>query len=297
MPSEDMGSIPGLQENYQHALEDNLGIISIRALAEADDGVLHTALRRTRPPPSRERIANWQNAARRKLSETVTEKPDWHDVARFAVNLTRRRVNGKWEPWLTVEQAERGPEAPHREWPSWDSTPLGPWMRSQLDRPEDQAEPGAGAVGSISTAGEPEAATAAPSQAGAKLRIDSATVTDAVHELRLMRDGNLIGGPGEDLIPPVRLELTVSGARSGRQVWAAVWFLRRARPGWSPEEPVIVPSSGQAGFDLSSVLPGEYEVRLLTWASNPATMAGVTLPKLSFRPAEPEDDPADARTA
>jgi hypothetical protein len=219
-------------------------------------------------------------------------------MARFAVNLTRRRVNSKWEPWLTVEQAERGPEAPHREWPSWDSTPLGPWMRSQLDRPEDQTEPEAGAVGSIGTASEAEAATAVPSQAGTKLRIDSATVTDAVHELLLIRDGNLIGGPGEDLILPVRLELTVSGTRSGRQVWAAVWFRRQASPGWSPQEPMIVPSSGQAEFDLSSVPPGEHEVRLLTWAfSLGATLAGVTLPKLSFRPAQPEDDPAVAHTA
>lgn len=295
MPSEDVGSIPGLQENYQHALEENLGIISIRALAEADEGVLYTALRRIRATHAQ--IANWQNAARRQLSNTVTEKPDWHDVARFAVNLTRRRVNGKWEPWLTVEQAERGPEAPHREWPSWDSAPLGLWMRSQLDRPEDQAEPEAGVVGSISTAGEAEAATAVPSLAGTKLRIDSVTVTDAVHERRLIRDGKLIGEPEEDLILPVRLELTVSGARSGRQVWAAVWFRRQARPGWSPQEPVILPSSGQAGFDLSSVPPGEHEIRLLTWASSPgATMAGVTLPKLGFRPAEAEEDPAIAQT-
>jgi hypothetical protein len=291
MPGEEMGSIPDLQENYQHALEENLGIISIRALAEADEGVLYTALRRTRPPPSHERIANWQNAAHRKLSETVTEKPDWDDVARFAVNLTRRRVNDKWEPWLTVEQAERDTEAPHREWPSWDSTPLGPWMRSQLDRSADQAKPEAGAARSISTAGEAEAATDVPSQAGTKLRIDSATVTDAVHEVRLIRDGNVIGGPEEDLTLPVRIEFTVSGARSGRQVWAAVWFRRQARPGCSPQEPVI------AGFDLSSVPRGEHEVRLLTWASNPPTMAGVTLPKLSFRPAEPEDDPAVAHTA
>lgn len=296
MPSEDVGSISGLQENYQHALEENLGIISIRALAEADEGVLYTALRRTRA--THMQIASWQNAARRKLTETVTEKLDWHDMARFAVNLTRRRVNSKWEPWLTVEQAERGPEAPHREWPSWDSTPLGPWMRSQLDRPEDQTEPEAGAVGSMSTASEAEAATAVPSQAGTKLRIDSATVTDAVHELLLIRDGNLIGGPGEDLILPVRLELTVSGTRSGRQVWAAVWFRRQASPGWSPQEPMIVPSSGQAEFDLSSVPPGEHEVRLLTWASSfGATLAGVTLPKLSFRPAQPEGDPAVAHTA
>jgi hypothetical protein len=61
---------------------------------------------------------------------------------------------------------------------------------------------------------------------------------------------------------------------------------------------VAVPSSGQAEFDLSSVPSGEHKVRLLTWASSPgATLAGVTLPKLSFRPAESEDDPAVAHTA
>jgi hypothetical protein len=291
-----LASIPDLQENYQHALEENLGIISIRALAEAEEDVLYKHLRRTRA--TRTQIASWQDAARRKLSETVTEKPDWHDVARFAVNLTRRRVNGKWERWLIVEQAERGPEAPHREWPSWDSTALGPWMRSQLGPPEDQVEPEAGAVSSISTASGAEAATAVPAEAGTKPRIDSATLTDAVHELRLIRDGDLIGESGKALTPPVRLELTVSGARSGRQVWAAVWFPRQAEMGWSPHDPVVVPSSGQAEFDLSSVPPGEHMVRLLTWASSPgATLAGVTLPKLSFRPAEPEDDPAAARTA
>jgi hypothetical protein len=296
MPSEYLASIPDLQENYQHALEENLGIISIRALAEADEGVLYTALRRTRARCTQ--IVSWQDAARRKLSETVTEKPDWHDVARFAVNLTRRRVNGKWEPWLIVEQAERGPEAPHREWPSWDSTALGPWMRSQLDPPEDQAEPGAGAISPISTASGAEAVPAVPAQAGTKLRIDSATLTDAVRELRLIRDGNLIGESGEDLTPPVRLELTVSGARSGRQVWAAVWFPREAEPGWSPHDPVVVPSFGQAEFDLSSVPPGEHNVRLLAWASSPGpTLVGVTLPTLSFRPAEPQDDPAVAHTA
>ena len=296
MPSEDLASIPDLQENYQHVLEENLGIISIRALAEADEGVLYTALRSTHA--TRTQIASWQDAARRKLSETVTEKPDWYDVARFAVNLTRRRVNGEWEPWLIVEQAERGPEAPHREWPSWDSAALAPWMRSHLDLPEDQAEPGAGARGPISTASGTGVALAGPAPAGTKLRIDSATLTDAVRELHLIRDGNLIGESGEDLTPPVRLEFTVSGARSGRQVWAAVWFPREAEPGWSPHDPVVVPSFGQAEFDLSSVPPGEHTVRLLTWASSPGPpLVGVTLPKLSFRPAEPEDDPAVAHTA
>lgn len=299
MPGEDLGSIPDLEKNYRSALEQNLDIISIRALAEADEDVLYGALERTRPRPSHTRIANWQNAARRKLRNTVAEEPDWQTVASFAVILVQRQVNGKWEHWLRVQETEREPEPPHKEWPSWNTSPLGPWMRSQLDRSEDQAEPEAGAVDSVSTASEAEAATAVPARAGTKLSIDSATVTDAVHhELRLIRDGNLIGGPEEDLILPVRLELTVSGARSKRQAWAAVWFRRRTGPGWSPQEPVTLPSSGQAGFDLSSVPPGEHEIRLLTWTSTPgATMAGVTLPKLSFRPAEPEDDPAIAQTA
>jgi hypothetical protein len=47
---------------------------------------------------------------------------------------------------------------------------------------------------------------------------------------------------------------------------------------------VIVPSSGQAEFDLSSVPPGGHDVRLLAWATDPgATLAAVTLPPLTFR--------------
>ncbi len=37
--------------------------------------------------------------------------------------------------------------------------------------------------------------------------------------------------------PPVRLNLTVSGGRSGQQLEAAVWFRRQAAPGWSRRIP------------------------------------------------------------
>ena len=62
------------------------------------------------------------------------------------------------------------------------------------------------------------------------------------------------------------------------------WFRRPDGPGWSPQEPVTVPASGQAEFDLSSVPAGQHDVRLLAWATDPgATLAAVALPTLTFR--------------
>jgi hypothetical protein len=95
-------------------------------------------------------------------------------------------------------------------------------------------------------------------------------------------------GPSE----PHRARKTI---RPGRELWAAVWFRRQAEPGWSPQEPVIIPSTGQAQFDLSSVPPGEHNVRLLAWATNPPGLAAVTLPNLTFgQQAEQDGGPASA---
>ena len=59
---------------------------------------------------------------------------------------------------------------------------------------------------------------------------------------------------------------------------------------------MIVPASGQAEFDLSSVPPGKHVVRLLAWATDPAaTLVTVTLPNLTFRSeAEQDGDPVMA---
>ena len=44
MPSDDMDSIPGLEENHRRALAGKLGITSLRALADADQRAIYTAL-------------------------------------------------------------------------------------------------------------------------------------------------------------------------------------------------------------------------------------------------------------
>jgi hypothetical protein len=298
VPSEDLTSIPGLQENHARALASKLGITSMRALADADQRDIYDALLNTRPRPSLTRIAAWQRAARSRLSEAAIDRSAWHTAASFAVIFAQRRVDGGWERRLEAEQTEVEPEPAHRQWPGWDCEPLCDWMRGQLSPPQDQTEPEAGAASETGvTHGAEPAERAAPTPAGrAELRIDSATITDGSHELDLITAGDLTGTPPEDLTPPVRLNLTVSGGRSGQQLQAAAWFRRQAGPGWTPHEPAAISPSGQAEFDLSSVPPGEHQVRLLAWATDAgATIAAVTLPRLTFRLEVDQDgDPAVA---
>jgi len=307
VPSDDMDSIPGLEENHRRALADKLGITSLRALADADQRAIYTALGNMRPRRSLTRIAAWQGHARRRLSDAASDPSAWQTAASFAVIFAQRRVDGEWERRIEAEQTEVEPALEPRQWPGWDFGPLHDWMLGQLGLPQDQADSGAGAASSTATTAEPAAAeepatgepatakeaataeepaaTGTPARAGrAELRIDSATITDAVHELDLITAGRPIAAPPDDLRHPVRVRFTVSGGRSGQQLRAAVWFRRQAEPGWSPDEPVIVSSSGQAEFDLSSVPPGGHDVRLLAWATDPgATLAAATLPTLTFR--------------
>lgn len=293
MASDDMDSIPGLQENHRRALTGKLGITSLQALADADQRAIYTALATLRPRPSLARIAAWQSQARSVLSGAASDPSAWQNAASFAVIFAQRRVDGEWERRIEAEQTEMEPALEPRQWPGWDCGPLCDWMLGQLGLPEDEegsaGEPAAGAAPAPSAAPAPVASAAGAPAARAELRIDSATITDAVHELDLITAGHPSAAPPGELRHPVRLRFTVSGGRSGQQLRAAAWFRRRAEPGWSPDEPVTVSPSGQAEFDLSSVPSGGHDVRLLAWASDPgATMAAVTLPRLTFRPqAEP----------
>jgi hypothetical protein len=285
VPDEDLTSIPGLQANHRRALAGKLEITSLRALADADQRALYNALGSLRPRPSLTRIAAWQDEARSRLSDAATSDPDWHTTASFAVIFAERYVDGTWERRLEAEQTEVEPAPEPRQWPGWDCGPLCDWMLGQLDQPPDKATPEAGAAEETGAAPAAEpAASAAPARAArAELRIDSVTITDARRELNLIRAGHVVAAAPEDLTPPVRLNLTVSGGRSGQQLEAAVWFRRQAAPGWSPQDPVSLSPSGQGEFDLSSVPAGAHDVRLLAWATDPgATLAAVTLPRLAF---------------
>lgn len=310
MPAEDLRSIPGLQENHRRELAAKLAITSLRALADADQRTVYEALRNIRPRPSLTRIAAWQADARGRLPDAVAKEPDWRTSASFAVIFAQRQVNGVWEHRIEAEQTEVEPALEPRQWPGWDCGPLCDWMLGQLDRPAGQADPEAGVAdgAAAATTTEPAARTAparsaparaAPARAApargapartasartarAELRIDSATITDAVQELELIRAGHVVAAPAEALRPPVRLSVTVTGARSGQHLQAAVWFRRPAGPGWSPHDPVRPSPSGRAEFDLSSVPPGGHDARLLAWATDAgATLAAVTLPTLTW---------------
>jgi hypothetical protein len=277
VPGDDLTAIPGLQEAHRRALAGKLDITSLEALADADQRAIYTALGNLRPRPTLARIAGWQADARSRLSDPAVDAPEWHRAASFAVIFAQRQVDGGWERRIEAEQTEVDPEPPAREWPGWECGPLCDWMLSQLDRPADEpvAEP------------EPTAGGAAPAPAGrAELRIEGAAITDAEQTLDLVQAGTAIAAAPGELLPPVRLSIKVSGGRPGQQLRAAVWFYRAAEPGWSPADPASVPRSGQVQFDLPAVPPGGHDVRLLAWATTPgASLAAVTLPRLTFRPA------------
>jgi hypothetical protein len=283
VPGDEIDAIPGLEEKHRRALASKLEITSLQALADGDQRAIYNALASFRPRPTPELVEAWQDEARRRLSDAANGRSAWHTAASFAVIFAQRQVDGRWERRLEAEQTEVEPAPEPRQWATWDCGPLCDWMLGQLGLPEDEAD-AAGRAGAAPepAAAEPVAASAAPGRA--ELRIDDVTITEAGRDLELISVGHLVTAPPGDLQHPVRLRFTVHGRRAGQQLRAAVWFRRPDGPGWSPQEPVAVPASGKAEFDLSSVPAGGHDVRLLAWATDPAaTLAAVTLPRLTFR--------------
>jgi hypothetical protein len=283
VPGDEIDAIPGLEEKHRRALASKLEITSLQALADGDQRAIYNALASFRPRPTPELVEAWQDEARRRLSDAANGRSTWHTAASFAVIFAQRQVDGRWERRLEAEQTEVEPAPEPRQWATWDCGPLCDWMVGQLGLPEDEADAaGQAAAAAEPAAPEPAAASAAPGRA--ELRIDDVTITEAGRDLELISVGHLVTAPPGDLQHPVRLRFTVHGRRAGQQLRAAVWFRRPDGPGWSPQEPVAVPASGKAEFDLSSVPAGGHDVRLLAWATDPAaTLAAVTLPRLTFR--------------
>jgi len=288
VPDDDLRSIRGLQE-HRRVLATKLGITSLQALAEADQRAIYDALEGVRPRPSLRRIAAWQSSAREKLGAAEIDRSAWHAAASFAVVFAQRQTDGGWEHRLEAQQTEVEPAPEAEQWPGWDCSLLCDWMTSQLGPPPDQTDAEAAAADQTGTA-----VTGAGARRTA-LRIERVTITDALQEMPLIKAGKPTAAPPEDLTQPVQLSLTVRGRRSGQQLSAAIWFRREAEPGWSPQDPVAIPTTGQVQFDLSSVPPGEHNVRLLAWASDPPGLAAVTLPTLTFR-REGDEDRSPATT-
>jgi hypothetical protein len=207
-------------------------------------------------------------------------------------------VGEDWEHRVEVERTEVEPERPTQSWPQWNCEPVCTWMRDQLGLAESAGpEPANGTGGAEAhPAGEPagsarqhavvEAASRSP------LRIDSAALIDATGRADVVVAGALASPPTE-LVAPVRVVFTVSGARPETEVLAVTRILRSGdNRGWNPQDPVVVPPSGQAEFDLSRVSPGQHRMALIAWAPDATSKpASVRLPQVTIRPGASAEAP------
>ena len=279
MPTNDLGSIPGLEDKHRRALA-GLHLTDLRSLADADRREIYMTMQNIRPRPTLQRISRWQQEARSRLEEVETDASDWHTVASFAVIFARRQAGDAWERRVEAERTEVEPQQDPQVWVGWDFEPVGRWMADQLAAAEGaspQAQP---------VAAPPEAArpVAAKTPRRSQLRIDSAAIMDADRTVDVVTGGELAAGLPSELIAPVRVALTVSGARPGTAVYAVTRILRPDGPGWNPEDPVALPGPGQVEFDLSAVPAGQYEMSLIAWAPDAtAKPVSVRLPALTIR--------------
>lgn len=283
MPSDDLSSIPGLEDKHLRALARQ-NVTDLRGLADADRQAIYRAMANLRPRPTLEQISGWQDDARNMLAEPAAGASDWHPAASFVVVFSQRRAGDTWERRTEAERTEVEPEQNLRIWSGWDCEPICAWMLGQLDQADTAQPPSAPPR---EAAAEPPAAeppAAEPAAGRVQLTIDSAAIIDAVGRADVVTAGVLAADRPRELVAPVRVVLTVSGVRPGTQVQAVTRILRPDDFGWNPQDPVVVPDSGQAEFDLSGVPAGEHELALIAWAPDAANLVSVSLPRMTIRP-------------
>jgi hypothetical protein len=287
---DDLSSIEGLADKHLRALARQQ-VTDLRGLVQADRRVIYRAMANLRPRPTLEQISRWQDEARSKLGEIVPDASEWQTAASFVVVFSQRPVNATWERRVEAERTEVEPERNPQVWSGWDSKPVCDWMLGQLsqaDVPQDRA--------AVEPAGEPAPAAAEepvpvpampplPAPGRARLHIDSATIIDATGRTDMVAAGVPAANPRTELVAPVRVVFAVSGAPPGARLQAVTRIQRPDGPGWNPQDPVVLPGSGQAEFDLRLVPAGDHELSLIAWAPDAtAAPVSVRLPRLTIRP-------------
>jgi hypothetical protein len=289
--SHELSTIQGLEDKHLRALARH-GVTDVRGLVQADPEVIYRAMVNLRPRPSRDLVARWYESARSTLAETTDDVAEWQLVASFVVVFFQRRAGDTWERRVEAERTEVEPERNPQVWTGWETGPISDWMLGQLGQ-GNGAEPasGGGTVGEATQAAEEEGAGAAGAEeagaAGAErpaLRIDSAVIIDAAGRTDVVTAGAVAAGPPRELVAPVRVAFTVSGAPPGTRLWAVARVLRRDGPGWNARDPVAVPGSGEVEIDLSAVPAGEHDMGLMAWAPDAAAKpVSVRLPAITIR--------------
>jgi len=299
---DDLSSIEGLADKHRRVLNRH-HVTDLRGLVQADRRVIYRAMANLRPRPTLELISGWQDEARSMLDEFVTDTSDWHTAASFVLIFGQRRHEGAWERRVEAERTEVEPERNPQVWPGWDCTPICTWMTSQLGQPSDPeplgapeprpsgklvAQPSGVTETPPSAVTRPAAAPPAPASRP-RLRIDSATLIDAVGSTDVVKAGELIPDPRTKFTPPVRVVLTVSGAWPGSRLQAVARIQRPAAAGWNAHDPVAPSSAGHAEFDLSAVPAGDHELSLIAWAPDAsAKPVSLRLPQVTIH--APQDE-------
>lgn len=267
MPDGNLDSIPGLLDKHRKALA-RLGVSDRQALAQADPRAILEAMRRQKPPPTLEQIAEWQDYVAHHQGARSPNGSDWDLTATFVISFEQRRSELGWECQVVVAQAEVEPEQPGRVWPDWDCSEVCEWMRAQLPTPEPlgKAEAVAGA-------------TLMPA-----LRVDKVALIDATGAVGLVPHY-----PGTAAPPVVtaagRLAVTVVGAEPAHDVQVVARMRRAGRPGLNLHDPVMLKRSGRAELDLSRLPQGRHDTSVLAWTPDgSAAPSIVRLPTLTREP-------------
>ena len=206
MPSDDLCSIPELQEKHRRVFARGLKVTTFRGLVQADRRDIQQAMRNLRPPPTLEEIAQWQDHARSRLSQASTDRSDWRPAVSFAVVFAERQSGDGWQRRIEVERTEVEPEEERRIWPGWDCGEICGWMRGQVP---DEAQPEPEAA----RPGEPASAPAKVARERPKLRIDRITVIGLAASPEVVAPDAATATS----VGPPRLEISVSGAGVARR--------------------------------------------------------------------------------
>jgi len=299
MAQDELTSIPGLQNKHCKVLAEQLHVTTLEGLVLAHRQAIHDAMRRLRPRPTLEKIAEWQDHARAKLDEAPSVQSDWDRAATFVVSFEQRPRDEGVERRLAVEQTEIEPEQPPEVWTGWDCQMICGWMGDrlaqsgvQLEDGPAEAKPDTGAAETpsegvtVDTSGR--AGAKAGSVAGAgherpRVRIDRATLIDDTGRVDVLADEIMTSTAAMGCTLPARLAVTVTGPDPDREVHVAIRLRRPRAHGQSPEEPIVVRGGGRVEFDLSHVPVGRYDVGLLAWTPDGSgTPSVLELPGLTI---------------
>ena len=263
---DDLSSIEGLADKHLRALARQ-HVTDLRGLVQADRRVVYRAMANLRPRPTLEQISRWQDDAGSKLGEIGPDAPQWHTAASFVVVFSQRQVDDTWERRVEAERTEVEPERNPQVWSGWDGKPVCDWMLGQLNQ-----------------ADVPPAMPPPPAAGRGQLHIDSAAIIDSSGRTDVVTAGVSAASPRTELVAPVRVVFAVSGAPPGARLLAVTRIQRPDGPGWNPQDPVLLPGSGQAEFDLALVPAGDHEMSLIAWAPDAtARPVSVSLPRVTIR--------------